>query len=170
MPSSSMFLYFFCVRISMFFILSILYLMWSHQCSSARFIWLKEICYPVLSNKQKSLLISMVLLENHIIFVNLLVKFEPHTIDGSSINLLSIELSNTCECWSLRTTMIKKKKNESLKFIWCSLNFNQNLNIQNVTNPWAELTLENQPVRGGCPRTYKYIVKLILNSCGILGS
>ena len=39
-----------------------------------------------------------------------------------------------------------------------------------VTNPWAELTLENQLARGWCPRTYKHIIKLILNPCRTLGS
>ena len=44
------------------------------------------------------------------------------------------------------------------------------LNYVHVRNPWVELTLENQLVRGGCLRTYKHMVKLILNSCGTLGS
>ena len=39
-----------------------------------------------------------------------------------------------------------------------------------VTNTWVELTIENRLVRGGCPKAYKHMVKLILNPCGTLGS
>ena len=42
--------------------------------------------------------------------------------------------------------------------------------ILNVRNLRVELTLENQLARRECPRTYKHMVKLILNSCGTLGS
>ena len=41
--------------------------------------------------------------------------------------------------------------------------------IPNVTSPGIELTLENRLARGGCPRAYKHMVKLILNLCEILG-
>ena len=34
----------------------------------------------------------------------------------------------------------------------------------------VELTLETRLVRGGYPKAYKHMVKLILNSCGTLGS
>jgi len=42
--------------------------------------------------------------------------------------------------------------------------------IPNVTNSWVELTLENWLARGGCPKAYKHMVKLILNPCGTLES
>ena len=42
--------------------------------------------------------------------------------------------------------------------------------ITNVINPWVELALENRLARGGCPRAYKHMVKLILNPFGTLGS
>ena len=42
--------------------------------------------------------------------------------------------------------------------------------IPNVTNPWVELTNENLLARGGCPRAYKHMGKLILNPCGALES
>ena len=42
--------------------------------------------------------------------------------------------------------------------------------IPNVTNPWVKLTLENRLAKGGYPRAYKHIVKLIFNPCGTLGS
>ena len=42
--------------------------------------------------------------------------------------------------------------------------------IPNVANPWVELTLENRLARGGCPRTYKHMIKLTFNQCGTLGS
>ena len=41
---------------------------------------------------------------------------------------------------------------------------------ENITNLWVKLTLENQLVRGGCPRAYKHMAKLILNPYGTLGS
>ena len=44
------------------------------------------------------------------------------------------------------------------------------LNYVHVRNPWVELILENQLVKGGCLRVYKHMVKLIHNSCGTLGS
>ena len=40
----------------------------------------------------------------------------------------------------------------------------------NVRNSWLELILKNRLAKGGCLRAYKYMVKLILNSCKILGS
>ena len=39
-----------------------------------------------------------------------------------------------------------------------------------VKNPQVELTIENWLTREGCPRTYKYIIKLTLNLYGTLGS
>ena len=39
-----------------------------------------------------------------------------------------------------------------------------------VTNLCIELTLENWLVRRGCPKAYKHMVKLILNSCVTLGT
>jgi len=68
----------------------------------------------------------------------------------------------------------------SLELSW-QTNTSQNLNIsifrqnlnkfkKNVTNPWVELTLENRLARGSCLRSYKHIIKLILNLCGTLRS
>ena len=42
--------------------------------------------------------------------------------------------------------------------------------IPNVINSWVELTLKNRLARGGCPKTYKHMVKLILNPFRTLGS
>ena len=39
-----------------------------------------------------------------------------------------------------------------------------------VTNSWVKLTLENRLVMGGCPRTYKHMIKLTLNQCETLES
>ena len=39
-----------------------------------------------------------------------------------------------------------------------------------VKNLWVELTLENWLARGGCPRAYKHMVKIIFNPRRTLGS
>ena len=39
-----------------------------------------------------------------------------------------------------------------------------------IRNSRVELTLKNQLTREKCPRTYKHMVKLTLNSCKTLGS
>jgi hypothetical protein len=41
--------------------------------------------------------------------------------------------------------------------------------IPNDTNPWVELTSENQLTRGGCLGANKHMFKPILNQCGTLG-
>ena len=43
------------------------------------------------------------------------------------------------------------------------------MNDEFVTKPCVELTLEDRLARGGCPRAYKHMVRLILNLYGTLG-
>jgi hypothetical protein len=40
--------------------------------------------------------------------------------------------------------------------------------IPNYTKPWIELTIENWLKRGGCPKNYIHMVKIVLKSYGIL--
>ena len=74
-------------------------------------------------------------------------------IQNLPFSLLTVEA--TLSIGETIGTVIRPKKNGEMKECY---------------NLWVELTLENQFARGGCTRTYKYMVKFILIPCEIPGS